>query len=92
MGINERTRLMLRRVLSPEERQDTCILSFKGGASQVEELEVIQPQIPKVKIEIEKGQKGTYAWSVRVYSDSVENALSQVKEADLKLREEYGGL
>ncbi len=45
----------------------------------------------KVKIELARGQKGTYGWTVTTYAKSVSEAMDTLKSADLALISQYGG-
>jgi hypothetical protein len=56
-----------------------------GGKTQ---LEVTHAD--KVKIELAKGQKGTYGWTVTTYAKSVSEAMDALKSANLALISEYG--
>ena len=40
-------------------------------------------------IRLERGQRGGYGWEITGSGDSVDDALNQVREADLALRGEY---
>ena len=51
----------------------------------------IQEHAQPVSIELERGQKGTYAWSLKVRGTTVRECLSLIYEADGSLRAGYCG-
>lgn len=48
-----------------------------------------QPE--RLRIKVERGQRGTYAWEVSYAGEDLDEVLARVREADRRLREEYGG-
>jgi hypothetical protein len=44
----------------------------------------------KVKIELAKGQKGSYGWTVTTYAKSIADAIETLKATDLALKSEFG--
>lgn len=46
---------------------------------------------PGVRIKLERGQKGTYAWEVAATAPTVAEALAVLQDADTQLRAAYGG-
>jgi len=56
-----------------------------GGKTQ---LEVTHAD--KVKIELAKGQKGSYGWTVTTYGKSIADAIETLKATDLALKSEFG--
>jgi len=43
-----------------------------------------------IKIKLMKMSKGNYQWELTYETESVEDALKRIGEADTKLREQYG--
>jgi hypothetical protein len=56
-----------------------------GGKTQ---LEVTHAD--KVKIELAKGQKGSYGWTVTTYAKSIADAIETLKATDFALKSEFG--
>lgn len=50
---------------------------------QIEHLDI-------VSIELARGQKGSYGWTIKVHGRSVEEALALTQETDSKLKKQYG--
>jgi len=43
------------------------------------------------KIELARGQKGSYGWTITVHAITAEEALSQVTSLDAKLKAQFNG-
>lgn len=46
---------------------------------------------PGVRIELERGQRGAYGWSVKATAPTVAETLRLLAEADAQLRQQFGG-
>lgn len=44
-----------------------------------------------ISMKIERGQKGNYGWEVRIYGDNILHVVSELKDADDKLKELFAG-
>lgn len=55
-----------------------------GGKSQ---LEVTHAD--RFKIELAKGQRGSYGWTITTYAATPDEAIAQLAEVDEKLKEAY---
>ena len=44
----------------------------------------------RYKIELAKGQRGTYGWTVTTYAKTVTEAIDQLKIVDEQLKESFG--
>ena len=44
-----------------------------------------------LKIKLAKGQKDSYGWEISVSGNNFSDMLSQIRDADQKLKAEYGG-
>ena len=53
------------------------------------EGEIKQTLGPKYKVEIEKGQRGTYAWKITVRSNNADDCLNETDRLDQSLRRVY---
>ena len=45
-----------------------------------------------IKVKLERGQKGTYAWELTCEGEDVDKVLARLKEADDLLREQYSSI
>ena len=43
-----------------------------------------------IKVKLEKGQKGTYAWEITYEAEGTPSVIARIKEADTMLREGFG--
>jgi len=46
-------------------------------------IEHVEP----LSVEVERGQRGGYGWKIKIYGDDMSEMMSDIKDADLKLRE-----
>ena len=44
----------------------------------------------KIKIELAKGQKGSYGWTLTTYANSVADAMETLRATDMALKSEFG--
>ena len=49
----------------------------------------IQEHAQPVSIEVERGQKGNYGWSIKARGATVEECIEQIVRADARLRLTY---
>ena len=52
-------------------------------------VHVSVPQEPTLKVEITRGQRGGYGWTISFSGQDMEKVLATIKEVDAKLREEF---
>jgi len=52
-------------------------------------VHVSVPQEPSLKVELTRGQRGQYGWTITFSHQDMEKALSVIKEVDARLREEF---
>ena len=48
----------------------------------------IKPE-PKLKITLNRGQKGNYGWGIQYAGEDLKAVLDEIEEADKELRERY---
>ncbi len=49
------------------------------------------PKQPELKIEVSRGQKGSYGWTITYNGTDLEAVIEKIREADAKLRELFLG-
>jgi len=47
---------------------------------------------PDLKVELARGMKGQYGWTITFTGKDIETVLKGIQEADMKLRTSYGGV
>ncbi len=52
-------------------------------------VHVSVPSEPQLKVEITRGQRGGYGWTISFAGQDMEKVLATIKEVDAKLREEF---
>ena len=52
-------------------------------------VHVSVPQEPALKVEITRGQRGGYGWTISFSGQDMEKVLATIKEVDARLREEF---
>ncbi len=52
--------------------------------------EIITTKAEPISIEIARGQRGTYGWTIKIYGSDLDTILAQIRESDTKLSAEYG--
>lgn len=50
---------------------------------------IVTENAAPVSIEITRGQRGGYGWSIKVYGADVDEILARIIEIDLRLRDTY---
>ena len=52
-------------------------------------VHVSVPSEPQLKVEITRGQRGGYGWTISFRHQDVEKVIATIKEVDARLREEF---
>jgi len=47
------------------------------------------PSEPALKVEITRGQRGGYGWTITFSGQDIEKVLATIREVDARLREEF---
>jgi len=53
------------------------------------EVRHIHENVAPISIELTRGQRGAYGWSIKVYGEKMDDIIAEIEKADNKLREEY---